>query len=92
MNTLASEFAQITVGKPVSFQNLTLFPLLRPCTTREPGYLLLEDAIAQGLARVAELTADGSVPELRFENDSDQPILLLDGEELSAPSKIAFLM
>ncbi|MBV9083968.1 MAG: hypothetical protein JOZ62_14920, partial [Acidobacteriaceae bacterium] len=39
-------------------------------------------AIAQGLARVTELTADGSVPELRFENDSDQPVLLLDGEEL----------
>jgi hypothetical protein len=82
MNSLASEFAGITIGTPASFQNLTLFPLLRPCSTEAPDYLLLEDAIAQGLARVTELTADGSVPELRFENDSDQPVLLLDGEEL----------
>jgi hypothetical protein len=42
----------------------------------------LDDAIAQGLARVTELTAAGSVPELRFENDADRPVLLLDGEEL----------
>lgn len=82
MNSLASEFAGITIGTPVSFQNLTLFPLLRPCSTEAPDYLLLEDAIAQGLARVTEVTADGSVPELRFQNDSNQPVLLLDGEEL----------
>jgi hypothetical protein len=82
MNSLASEFAAITIGAPVSFQNLTLFPLLRPCSTEASDYLLLEDAIAQGLARVTELTPGGSVPELRFQNDSDQPVLLLDGEEL----------
>ena len=82
MNALASEFAQITVGTPVSFQNLTLLPLLRPPNSTVPDYLLLEDAIAEELARVTELTAEGSVPELQFENDSDHPVLLLDGEEL----------
>lgn len=82
MNSLASEFAQITIETPVSFQNLTLVPLLRPSSTAVPDYLLLERAIAQGLARVTEMAADGSVPELRFQNDSDQPVLLLDGEEL----------
>lgn len=29
MNSLASEFAGITRGTPISFQNLMLFPLLR---------------------------------------------------------------
>src|SRR5437763_1437962 len=82
MNSLAYEFGQITTGTPVTFQNLTLFPLLRSCSTEAPDYLLLEDAIALGLARVTELTDEGSVPELRFENDSDQSVLLLDGEEL----------
>jgi hypothetical protein len=82
MNSLASEFAAITIGTPVSFQNLTLFPLLRHSSTAVPDYLLLEDGIAQGLARVTEITTDGSVPELRFQNGSDQPVLLLDGEEL----------
>lgn len=82
MNSLASELTQITIETPVSFQNLTLFPLLRRHSTAVSDYLLLEDAIAQGLAQVTEMTADGSVPELRFQNDSDQPVLLLDGEEL----------
>jgi hypothetical protein len=82
MNSLASEFTQITIGTPVTFHHLTLFPLLRSRNTEPPDYLLLEDAIAQDLARVTELTASGSVPELRFENKSDQPVLLLDGEEL----------
>jgi hypothetical protein len=82
MNSLASEFTQIAIGAPVTFHKLTLFPLLRARHTETPDYLLLEDAIAQGLARVTELTAAGSVPELRFENGSDQPVLLLDGEAL----------
>jgi hypothetical protein len=33
-------------------------------------------------ARVTELGAGGSVPELRFENLGEKPVLLLDGEEL----------
>jgi hypothetical protein len=82
MSSLAAEFARITIGTPVTFGNLTLFPLLRPDVNGAPDYLLLEEAIAQGLARVTELTAVGSVPELRFENDSERPVLLLDGEEL----------
>jgi hypothetical protein len=31
---------------------------------------------------VTELNGGGSVPELRFENAGDRPVLLLDGEEL----------
>ncbi len=41
----------------------------------------MDDAIARGLARVAEAGA-GSVPEIKFENDAELPVLLLDGEEL----------
>jgi hypothetical protein len=82
MSSLAAEFDRITIGAPVTCHNLTLFPLLRPAANDAPDYLVLEEAIAHGLARVTELTAVGSVPELRFENDSDWPVLLLDGEEL----------
>jgi hypothetical protein len=83
MYSLQEDFAQIKVGTSTSFRNLTLFPLLRPETHRaEPGYLLLEDAIAQGLAQITELTDGGSVPELRLENNSPHAVLLIDGEEL----------
>ncbi len=44
-------------------------------------YDLLDDAIANGSARVNEV-GEGSVLELRFRNDGERPVLLADGEEL----------
>lgn len=40
------------------------------------------DALAGGCAGITEASELGSVPELRFVNDCDVPVLLLDGEEL----------
>jgi hypothetical protein len=83
MYSLQQDFAQVAVGPPATYRNLTLFPLLRPERDgAEPGYLLVEDAIAQGMAQITELANGGSVPELRFENNSPHAVLLLDGEEL----------
>jgi hypothetical protein len=44
--------------------------------------LLLDEALERGCARVTEVSEQGSVPELRFVNQCDRPVLLLDGEEL----------
>jgi hypothetical protein len=83
MRTLQEEFSQIEIGRSSEFRNLTLFPLVRRSAPFQPlDYLLLEDGIAQGKVRVTELHAGGSVPELRLENNSDLPVLLVDGEEL----------
>ena len=79
---LKEELDQLEIGAPRHFRNLTLFPLLRKAVDVEPGYVLLEDAIQRQVARVTELNGGGSVPELRFENVGEQPVLLLDGEEL----------
>ena len=82
MKTLTEEIATLKIGEPTAFRNLTLFPLLREEPKyEEPEYLLLEDAIARGLASVTELNG-GTVPELQFENRADKPVLLVDGEEL----------
>jgi len=82
MTNLQQEFATLTTAPPVHFGNLTVLPLLRTNpSSAEPGYLLLEEAMRRGAARVAEIEG-GSVPEIRFENLSDQPVLILDGEEL----------
>ena len=83
MRTLQEEFSQIEIGRSSEFRNLILFPLMRRSEAVEPlDYLLLEDGIAQGKVRVTELPAGGSVPELSLENNSDLPVLLVDGEEL----------
>jgi hypothetical protein len=83
VRSLREDFAPVTVGRPATFRNLTLFPLLRPEPDGPPpDYLLAEDALRQGLAHITELADGGSVPELRLENHADLPVLLLDGEEL----------
>jgi hypothetical protein len=81
MKPLQQELQAVTLGTPQNFSNLTLTPLLRPATDESPTYLLADEAMQKGLARVTEVEG-GSVPELRFENHSDLPVLLLDGEEL----------
>ena len=83
MRTLIDELKTIRVGEAQRFQSLTLFPLLRTeSPAGAPAYLLLEEAIAAGVARVTEMSEGGSVPQLLFVNNSERPILILDGEEL----------
>jgi len=83
MISIREEFAGLIFGAPTRFQNLTIFPVFRQNTVRpEPGYVLLEQAIHSGFARVSEVCEGGIVPQLRFENSGPLPVLLLDGEEL----------
>jgi hypothetical protein len=67
----------------VHFGGLTIFPLFRnDPVPPETGYTPLEEAVARGAVRVTEVGGGGAVPELRFENQGEKPVLLLDGEEL----------
>jgi hypothetical protein len=81
MSAVAACLSKITLGVPQTHCNLSLFPLLGDGLAAPP-YLLLDEALAQGFARITEVSEAGSVPELRFVNDGTQPVLLLDGEEL----------
>jgi hypothetical protein len=60
---------------------LTVFPLLG-ADKPGPRYLTLDEALAKNLAEITEISAEGRVPELFFENKGDDPILLVDGEQL----------
>lgn len=83
MMTLKEELARLELGEARQFRNLSICALLRPAgAAAEPDYLMLEEAIASGAARVTEVSGGGSVPELRLENRGERPVLLLDGEEL----------
>jgi uncharacterized protein (TIGR02452 family) len=81
MSVIAEDLSRVTIGSPMQHGCLTLFPLLADGVA-EPGYRLLDAALADGSARVTEVSESGSVPELCFVNDGDRPVLLLDGEEL----------
>ncbi len=81
MTEIAKTLSDTTLGPPASHRNLRVFPLLRPHAP-PPDYLTLDEALEAGLARVTEVSEGGSVPELRFVNGAEKPVLLVDGEEL----------
>jgi hypothetical protein len=81
MQEIERSLAGLALGAPQVHRNLALFPLLG-ADEAGPGCVLLDEALARGLARVTEVSESGSVPELAFENTSAERILLVDGDEL----------
>jgi len=67
-------------GIPKSFRNLTVFPVFG--RTMAPDYVTLDEALTSKFAKVTEVSEGGSVPELKFVNDSDSAVFLMEGEEL----------
>ena len=82
MNAIARTLESLRIGKPRSFGGLTLYPLFGDTRDKTLPYLLLDEALAEGLVEVSEVSEGGRVPELALHNEADQPVLLLDGEEL----------
>ena len=82
MQLVSDALAALKLGAPQAHANLALFPLIAE-SDRDAGYLLLDDALERKLARITEVSAEGRVPELAFENASAEPILLVDGDELA---------
>jgi ARG and Rhodanese-Phosphatase-superfamily-associated Protein domain len=75
-------FTQIPVFSPLVFRNLAVSPLV-VSNPRADDYSTLDEALTTGRVRITEVGEAGSVPELKLLNDTDHPILLLDGEELA---------
>jgi hypothetical protein len=73
--------AHLQLGAEVTFRNMTIFPLLDG-GSGSTDYLTLDDALNRGLVHITEVSVEGSVPDLKFTNESDDPVFLLDGEEL----------
>ena len=78
---IESYLEQVKVGRKQSYKNLAMFPLLS--TYSAPlDYLILDEALAEGLIEVVEVDEGGSVPELKVINKTPKMSLILDGEEL----------
>src|SRR5689334_10631592 len=76
---VAQLFASVLTAEPVTHGALAVIPILAP-NLDDPDWLTLEDVGDR--ARVTEVSEAGSVPFLKVANGADQPLLLLDGEEL----------
>jgi hypothetical protein len=80
-NSITKAIDSLMPGEPVTHLNLSVYPLFG-FETGTPGYLTLDEALSRKLIEVAEVSESGHVPELRVINRAEQPVLLLDGEEL----------
>jgi len=81
MKLINDTLAALSIAAPQRFANLTVYPLIAP-VDRDADYLVLDEALRRKLASVTEVSSGGSVPELAFDNQADEGVLLLDGEEL----------
>ena len=73
--------AALRLGAPQSRGSLTVVPLAF-WRDRGPHYDTLAAALRAGTLHVTEISAGGSVPELKVINQGDKGVLMLDGEEL----------
>lgn len=64
-----------------AYKNLTILPLVAPADGAFE-YRTLSEALANWELAISEVSAAGSVPELRVVNRARQAVLLIDGEEL----------
>jgi hypothetical protein len=72
---------EMELGSGASFENMTVFELMRP-KNGGPEYITLREAIERTVLTVTEVSEGGSVPELLVANTGDIAVLLLDGEEV----------
>lgn len=77
---LKEDVAGIEIGEPLHHHNITVFPLLRP--SRRASYVMLEQAIKEGVAVVEEVDEAGDVPNVRVVNNSPSPLMIVEGEML----------
>ncbi|HXG43310.1 MAG TPA: DUF6569 family protein [Gemmatimonadales bacterium] len=80
-SVVAQTLEEVAMGLPVRRHNLILVPLLRPWAGA-PQYLTARRALRAGLLEITEVSDGGTVNAVRATNRADQPVLVLDGEEL----------
>jgi hypothetical protein len=82
MPAIAKLKEKLEVGAPIVRHNLAIFPLFDETAAAATDYVGFGNAQKNGLIRVTEVSASGSVSQLAVEILSETGVLLLDGEEL----------
>ena len=65
LDNLARHLSNVVVKEPITFKNLTVFPLAGPASA-DIDYVTLDEAIASGSVSITEISEDGAVPFIRF--------------------------
>lgn len=82
MSVISDHLAQFRLGRAQTCGRMGLYPLLKSAGSQPTDHGLSARAFEAGTLHVGEVSDSGVVSELKAVNDGDQPVLLLDGEEL----------
>lgn len=80
-NEVTSLIGRVTVGRPYSQRNITIFPLYLSSIEDDRRYVTLDEAIDKGWLKIYE-TGSGAVSRIDVENRSDRHIYMMAGEIL----------
>ena len=72
----------LCLGEVQSHEHVAIIPLHDADLEDPPPYIGLAQAMEAGTLRVTEVSQSGSVPQALVFNDGDQPVLIIDGEEI----------
>lgn len=81
-DVIRSFIGRFRLGEGQSNGNMAVFPILMP-ENGGPEYMTMKEALEKALLTVTEVSAGGSVPDLRVKNRAGIPVLFLDGKELA---------
>lgn len=82
MQRLAEDYLKaLALGPGMTNENMTVFPLVHEAVATPP-YLPLDAALERCLVEITEVSEAGDVPNLKFVNKGEIPILVLAGEEV----------
>ena len=75
----------IRLGDTIQFKNLSIVPLFSNAgaNTSLLNYISLKQGLEKNLVEITEVNEGGSVPTLNVINNANQPLFILDGEELA---------
>jgi hypothetical protein len=76
-----SNLLKLSIDPEVSYRSLTMVPLTQT-EISNLKYDTLDEAMESGICDVEEVSENGSIPTLKFQNRGDTSVFLLDGEEL----------
>lgn len=81
LQKLNSYLTGLLTAQPQQIGVMRLIPLVNGAAYG-PHYITLSAALQKGTLEITEISQGGSVPNLKVRNDGEEPVLLLDGEEL----------
>jgi hypothetical protein len=81
-NAVKSRLQSVQLGEEQLYKNIAIVPLIAQADGTFQ-YCTLGEALATGALAITEVSNTGSVPELMVVNRGNNPVLLIDGEELA---------